>query len=370
MSDEKNENTTVEPQNVPVELKKDEKKEKKAKKAKKGFSLRINFVQGYSKLQSSIPVLLITCISSFIVMGLVALGIFFFNVKGPERVLVPDVVGKNLEDALLELQVKEIYPTVNFRYSEDPSDNGLVLEQTPKAGSIVKGYSRITLAVSRGVLVDSVGDYIGQNLSDLMLKLDTLFTGQLVPTISLLPPEYRPDESEAGTILEQNPPAGTSIYEPTSVQLVVSSGPNYEDVKVPNVVGQSINDLMQTVTRNKLIFDVSIRPLVGDEEPGTVVSQESLDSENISSYSRIAIEMAMPIDPIEDNYYGLFEQDLIEYPYPVPMSLTAIPLEGRAYTLVEFNHTGGKLTVPYAVPAGTTLVLTVANKVLVKEVIN
>jgi len=78
-----------------------EKKEEKTKKERKPFKFGVKFEAEYEKLQASIPVLIITCISAFIVMSFVAFAVFFLNVKGPERVLVPNVTGKKLEDALL-----------------------------------------------------------------------------------------------------------------------------------------------------------------------------------------------------------------------------------------------------------------------------
>ena len=339
-------------------------------KEKKKISFRKSFVGGYEKLQANIPALVITCLSAFIVMGFMAIAIFLYNVRGAEKVLVPNVVGKTLEDGLLELQVKELYPTINLRYSEVAGDNGTILEQKPAAGAITKGYSRVSLVVSRGVFVDSVGDYVGENIEDVVAKLDTLFAGQQDPIIQLYPPEYKTDEAVPGTILEQDPPAGTSIYEPTKVQLVISRGPNYEETKLPNVVGQSVNDFLQTITRNKIIFDISYHVAAEGEEPGTIVRQQEFESDSIPTYSRVAVEMAMPSEPIDDLHYGVFTKSLIDYPYPVPMTISAVPAEGKSYTILDFNHVGGNLTIPYAVPAGTTLVLTVANKVQAKEVIN
>ena len=362
-----------EKEEIKVENKKEKAnktKEKKEKKERKPFHIRTSFSENYDKLQSNMPVLIITCLASFIIMGFVAVAVFFSNVNGPEKVLVPDVTGKTLEDALLELQVKELYPTINLRYSEDPSDRGTILEQTPGAGAITKGYSRVSIVVSRGVLIDSIGTYVGMTLDEVMHRLDTLFEGQSNPLITLAPPEYRPDTAPAGTVLDQNPPEGTSIYEPVEVQLVVSRGPNYENTKAPNVIGQSVNDLASTIARSKIIFDITYHEATEDEKPGTVVSQQTFEEEEIPTYSRVAVEMAMPTDPIEDNYYGIFSMDLVDYPYPVPMTLTAIPVEGNPYTLLEFNHIGGNLTIPYAVPSGTTLVLTVANKIMSKQVIN
>ncbi len=339
-------------------------------KNKKKPNLTVKFSESYDKFQTSIPAFLGICLCAFALMCFAAFAIFFMNVKGPEKVLVPNVVGKNLEDALLEMQVKELYPKISLRYSDIPGDEGTILDQSPDAGAIVKGYSRVSLVVSRGVIVDKVDEYTGMNIEDLRMKLQTLFAGQTKPLIVLAEPEYKPDASDAGTILEQDPPAGTKISEPVTVQLVVSRGPNYENTKAPYLIGQSVNDLLQTITRSKLVFDITSHTATGDEKPGTVVDQQAFEDEFVPNYTRVSLEMALPSGEYNDNMYGIYEEKVADYPYPVPMKLEAYPTEGDSYTLLSFNHPGGTVTVPYAVPKGTRLELSVVNKVISKKTVN
>ena len=339
-------------------------------KEKKRPQLKVSFSESYDKFQTSIPAFLAICLCAFALMCFAAFAIFFMNVKGPEKVLVPNVIGKNLEDALLEMQVKELYPKFSLRYSDTPGDEGTILDQSPDAGAIVKGYSRVSLVVSRGVIVDSVDEYTGMNIEDLRMKLQTLFAGQTKPLIVLAEPEYKPDVTDAGTILEQDPPAGTKISEPVTVQLVVSRGPNYENTKAPYLIGQSVNDLLQTITRSKLVFDITSHIASDEEKAGTVVSQQSFDSEYVPNYTRVTVEMALPEGEYNDNIYGLFTEKLIDYPYPVQMELKAYPLEGNPYTVLNFNHPGGNVTIPYAVPKGTVLEFSVVGKVYSKKTVN
>lgn len=339
-------------------------------KERKPFKLGMKFGEGYEKMQSSIPAFVIVAVSAFIVMAFVAFAIFFANVKGPEKVLVPNVTGKKLEDALLEMQVKELYPKINLRYSDVPGDEGTILSQSPDAGAIVRGYSRVSLVVSRGIIVDKVDDYVGQKIDDVQLKIQTLFAGQPKPLIIIAEPEYKPDTSEAGTILEQDPPAGTSISEPVTVQLIVSRGPNYENTRAPNVMGQSVNDLLQTITRSKIVFDITGRVADEGEKVGVVVNQQKFDTEYVPNYTRVEVELTIPDGAVDGTVYGVFTENLIDYPYPVPMKLVAVPTEGDSYTVVSFNHPGGNVTIPYAVPQGTNLVLYVVDKVVAKKSAN
>ena len=343
--------------------KENKKKQKKSIKDINPKNLRVSFSDNFDKLQSNIPVLVFTCIAAFFIMMMVCCAIFFANVKGSEKVLVPNVVGKKWDEALLEMQNKELYPKITLRYSNVPGDEGFILEQDPKPDSIVKGYSRVNLVISRGVVIDSVANYIGKNVSEVEMSLQTMFAGQPKPLIVLGTPKYVPDASEAGTILEQDPPEGTMISDQVTVNFIVSRGPNYENTRRPYVIGQSINDLLQTIARTKIIFDINSHVATDQEKPGTVVSQETIEAEYVPNYTRVSIEMAMPAQAEGDNVFGIFQTKLSDYPYPVPMKLEAYPSEGNSYTIVNFNHPGGNLTIPYEVSHGTTLVLSVADKV-------
>ena len=52
------------------------------------------------------------------------------------------------------------------------------------------------------------------------------------------------------------------------------------------------------------------------------------------------------------------------------MKIEAYPAEGNSYTLLSFSHPGGSVTIPYAVPKGTRLELSVVNKVVSKKTVN
>lgn len=332
------------------------------KKVKDYRPSRVDVNNYFESLQANGKSLILTVIAAVFVMVFFAAVVFFIRVKGPEEVMVPDVRGKELTEALLEMQKKELYPKITLRYSEVNEDKGTILDQSPSAGSIVKGYSRVSLVVSRGAIVDSVGNYIGQNFEQLKMDLQTLFAGQTQPLIQLAEPEYKPDSSPAGTILEQDLPEGTDISEPVVLHLVVSRGATYENTRVPDLIGQSVSEILAFISRSRLILDFTSHPVKTNEKAGTVVSQQEFENEFIPNYSRMAVEMALPSGELEDNIYGIFSAELTDYPYPVSMRLDATTEDGNTYTLVNFLHTGSSLTIPYAVPRNTVLTLFVVDK--------
>jgi beta-lactam-binding protein with PASTA domain len=330
---------------------------------------RVSFINGMEKLQANGKAMVYTILAAFLVMMLVCLAVFFASVRSPEKVMVPDVVGKDLTTALLEMQVKELYPRIQLRYTNDPDDQGKILNQSPDAGAIVKAGRRITLTVSRGVVIDHVEKYIGEKIDDVRIKLQSLFTGSARSLIVLADPVYKADQSEAGTILEQDPPEGTKISEPIKLQLIVSRGPEFERAKVPDLVGMNVNDVLMVMSHTKIVFDFTSHIAQSGEKAGTVTMQQSFDNEYIDNYSRMTADFAFPAKHDQNSVYGIFADQLTEYPYPVKMTLDVIPPEGERYTIVTLTHTGGSITIPYVLPEGTELILVVAGKDVKKQVV-
>lgn len=351
----------------PVEEKAEEVPEQKDEgmvSAEKTAVYGINYRKYMNSLQHNGWTLLFSALGTLVIMAGIFVAVFFLVLQSPEQVMVPDIVGEPLENALLSMQVKELYPKIQLRYSNSAAEKGVVLEQDPPSGTIVKAGRRINLTVSRGVVVDRVGNYVGQKVDDLRVSLQTVFSGMAVPLINV--PEtliYRTDESEPGTILEQDPLPDTSIASPITLSLIVSSGPGNETAKVPWLVGMSLNDALLQMNRTKIIFNWTSRPLNEGETAGMVVSQKVPGTDGqAAAYSISECVIALPDDIVNGEEYGIYTTQLSSFPYPLKVQLDVIPPDGDRYTLVSFKHLGGKLTIPYAVPQFSELVLSVEDK--------
>ncbi len=328
---------------------------------------RVNFNDTMSKLESNGKILGIAVICAIVLMLLTCLAVFFLTVKGEEQMSVPNLEGKEWSAAEIEMQQKELYPRIQLRYTDDPNDEGKVISQSPKAGSIVKAGTRINLVISRGVIIDSVGDYIGKNLDDVRGELISMFAGSTRPLIVLSEPVYKADQEPLGTILEQDPPAGTSISSPVTVKLIVSRGPEFENTRPPYLVGKQIDDIYALMRSSKVIFDFKSLPTNHSTEYGTVVSQQEFEEEYIANYTRMEVTVGLPkngkatINKI-DYMFGIFSANLPAYPYAVDMTLYAAHADGSREALVSFKHTGTSVTVPYCLDEEVDLILSVAGK--------
>ena len=345
-------------------------KEKKVFHKIRNIFTKKSVCEYFENLQAGGKSVAFTLIFAFILMVLICLAVFFNYVRGPERVLVPEVRGKNLREALIEMQSRELYPKITQRYSDNPDDENTILEQSPSAGSIVRGYSRVNLVVSRGVVVQELENYVGQNFDEVKMNIQTTFAGSSNPLIVISAPEYKGDLSAAGTILEQEPPEGTKISEPITLKLVVSRGPNFDNTRVPYLIGKNIEQMQSQMAGSRVIYDFETHFASGDEKAGTVTSQQSFDSEFVKNYSRMTVELALPRGQIDGKVCGIFTDSLINYPYPVQMRLDAADKDGNIRTVVNFLHIGGKVTIPYIEEKGTVLTLYVSGKASKKITVN
>ncbi|MBR5646933.1 MAG: PASTA domain-containing protein [Treponema sp.] len=337
-----------------MEITENKKKEKKSRKLS-----RINIEQNYEKVQSNVPALFWVCFSAFLVMIVFCCGVFFAKVKGPEKVLVPNVTGMQIEDALIEMQVNRLYANITLRFSEDGIPKGTVMEQNPKADSLVKANRYIDLVISRGPEKEVVQDVVGK-LYDQVQSTENIIKAE---------PQYIINSKPAGTILAQFPRSGYKVSSPVQLMTVVSYGPEAEKAKVPDVTGMTVTDLLEEMKKSNVIFNVSAHFANENEEFGKVITQTVKPETIVDKYSRVDVELALPEELQENNRFGIFSKTLEEYPFPVDMKLVFRASDGTETELLSFNHPGGNLTVPYVLPQGATILLFVHDSIVEKEIV-
>jgi beta-lactam-binding protein with PASTA domain len=306
-----------------------------------------------------------------VLVGFIALAVFFIAVQGTEAVKVPDVVGKDVTAALLELQERELYPRLQLRYSQSSSDKGLILEQSPAAGSTVKaGSHRIQLVVSQGVIINKVEDYRGRHVDEVRVELQMLFTAANKTLLSLQEPFMYEYASEApGTILQQYPEPGTGITGPLTLEFVVSRGPENVMIPIPQFVGLSLNAALAEISRQGINCAFSLRQALGNEPGETVVSQDPPAQSRATAQTQVVLTVTTPRVLGNDEVFALFIYSIPRNPYPLPVHLESLLPSGERRSLLAVNYQGGEFTVPYRLPTGSVLILSMLNREIHRETV-
>ncbi|MBQ7167070.1 MAG: PASTA domain-containing protein [Treponema sp.] len=312
--------------------------------------------------------LFFTMILTLIVTVVACIGVFLASLQGAEKVMVPDVVGKSLTAALLEMQQKELYPKIQLRYSDNEGDALTILEQDPAPGAIVKAYRRVTLTVSRGQEGSGLENLVGKKIDDVLPQLKKTYGAD--PLVTVANPVYKKSSSPAGTILAQNPMAGLPITDRTTLHLIVSRGTEVETAEVPDLSGKKVSEALRAMASAKVIFDFTSHEAFSSEKAGTVTSQEGA-GESVGIWSHVKADFAFaPAKEGDETLSGILNASISEYPYPVPMTIKSSSPEGKTSTLVSFQHDGGMVSVPYSVAKGSTLTLYALDKEVWSSVVN
>lgn len=315
-----------------------------------------------NKIESNALAVFITSVVMFVVMGLLAIVGFFVNLKNEDQVLVPNVEGSLLEDALIELQAKELYPRLRLRFSDDPNERGRVLSQNPSPGAIVKAGRRVAIVVSRGTVIDKVDNYVGKNIKDVERLFASIFTSNSKKILIIKEPYSTiVDEAPEGTILEQNPPAGTEISSSTEIEFIVSRGNEPDLVEVPSFIDMDLNAVYATMTSSDLTFSF-VKGLKSDIDVPRVSKQSLMQGSSVATNSIVELTIDIPIST--ENVFAIYETDLPKYPYQVDVSCDVVGPDNVGYSLFVIKHYGGDFQFPYYLPEGSIITITAQNEVV------
>ena len=182
-----------------------------------------------------------------------------------ETVAVPNVKSLTVEEATLALTEAGLLVGTQTPQADDNAPKGTIIGQDPAAGELIELGQAVNLIVSAGKDQTGVPDLVGLTSSEdarLALTEARLVLGKVTPEDS--------DKPE-GTVIEQDPPANTSVDIGTLVSITVSSG----KVPVPNVVGATQTDAKNTLLNAGFLVEVVFEDN-GAVAENTVIAQNPI----------------------------------------------------------------------------------------------
>lgn len=178
-----------------------------------------------------------------------------FVSKGIEMLTMPDLTGKNREEAL-ELVKKARFNTPQI--SEDFHDTvpeGQISSQDPAPNASVAHNTIVKITVSKGRQPVSMPDLVGKPSQEAQNELTQV---GLQPQVT----EDFSDSVPKGKVISQSVAPNTTVHRLDQVNLVISKGP--EVVAVPNVFGKSEGDARAAL--ESAGFTVNVKRTFGDSK--------------------------------------------------------------------------------------------------------
>jgi serine/threonine-protein kinase len=198
------------------------------------------------------------------------------------HITVPSVVGQGEAAAAAALRHAGLVPVPALTASSTVA-NGVVISQTPPAGSAVGKGTRVTITVSTGPGSSPLPNVAGLTAAQATTKLKEAGFKPVT--------EKQPSATVAsGRVISTNPSAGTEAQAGSSVTVAVSGGP--AQTTVPDVVGQSRAAAEATLTNAKLAAGAITQQTSTEQSPGTVLEQSPTPGSSLPDGGTVNLTVA------------------------------------------------------------------------------
>lgn len=223
-------------------------------------------------------------IAAIVVIILVVFHSIMTSFKAPPNVenRVPSLYGLTVEEAENLDDIRDIFEIVvkKDEISSDKYPKGTIARQDPLPDDVRKGENRvIKVWISSGVEVDEMPDLTVRHtvasakvqLKDLIEKYDlTLDYSEEYDQFS--------DEVTAGYIIATEPAKGEPLEKGQTIKLIVSKGPELQQVQVPQFVGRNLYDVLDEMKSVwKLTCEEKDVEMVDSDAPGGEIIWQSLE---------------------------------------------------------------------------------------------
>lgn len=211
---------------------------------------------------------------------IMALVIFIVGRMEPKVVEEPNftelisVVGLPLEEAENKLIAEGYKVLIGASEKNNSVEEGHVFEQTPSAGTKLRPGYPITIYASDGATTAVVPNLLQITIEDARVKLDNTSFG--VGTV-----DYENDDIDKGYIISQDPAPGTEVNDDTSINFIVSLGPEYNKVIVPRLTDLLLEEA------HKRILDIGLEIDQIDYEEHPTIEKDRIISQSINEGTEV-----------------------------------------------------------------------------------
>jgi len=226
---------------------------------------------------------LIVAVGGFLIAYL-AIFLFAFPAEVlPDDGVLPNVVGLTFADAQATLEKAGFHAQQGETRFHKTVREGVVLQEDPPAGSRQKRGIDVVLAISGGQRTAEVPQliYMTQQQAKIAVENTGLTLGSVTEKMS---------DQQRGFVVESNPPAGTKLQLPASVDIVVSKGP--ATVPAPDLTGRTVPEARSMLESLGLRLGAVSRDTSSINPEGTVLGQNPAPGQNVANGGAVSLRIS------------------------------------------------------------------------------
>jgi len=234
-----------------------------------------------------------------VALAAIATGVYFLAFAQTRGTIeVPDVVGHERAQAEDAIRALNLRPELEAEEYSETVPAGRVIRQNPEKGTKLKESGTVRMVVSRGSSKVAVPDIVGQTAAFAESKLREIG----------LNPDRQPDvfseTAPEGSIISQDPAAGTPVQRGSAVKYVVSKGaqPAKEvkipDVKIPDVKNLTLDQASARLSQEGLVLGTTTEQYSETVGLGKVISQSPGANQKTAEGSAVSVVVSLGPQPV------------------------------------------------------------------------
>lgn len=240
-----------------------------------------------TKVNKKLPIIIGAAAAAVI---LIVAAVFIFGGSSKNEVKVPDLTDKTYEEAEEILMEMGLEIEMGNEVFSDEYDEGKIVSQSPKADMKVKKGKVIRVNISKGTGVETVPSVIGQTVEQAKATLEA--KGFSLGSIS----EEESDAPE-GTIIRQNPDAGTDAESSQAISVVISKGRSIKEVAMPGLLGKSLDSAKAEIESAGLKVGDVTYGYSADYPSGQVIEQQYSSGTSLTEGTSVNIKVSKGAEP-------------------------------------------------------------------------
>ncbi len=239
----------------------------------------------------SVAFIIILCVSLFLIVS----NLFKDDPTSRKEIVVPEFVNQIYSEQMkIDLEEQGYKVTIKNKYDANLAP-GTIIKQDPPKGSkriIIEGQQKcdLTLTVSIGDQTIELPDLTMEDYRNVEIKLEGL---GLRCTIKFMKDELISE----GYVIKTDPAKGTFVKKNETITLFVSEGPEIEEVEMPNLLGEKVEDAEKILTELKLNLG-KVEYKDSDKPKGEILEQSIAKGEKVTTGTDVHVVLSKgPVEP-------------------------------------------------------------------------
>lgn len=202
--------------------------------------------------------------------------------NGPEpQDNMPDLIGEPLSKARAILSDFD-YGALAVDYVDAPEMVGLVVKQTPKAGTPLADDAKVLICIGQAQKL----------MPDVLGTPESAARAQLVPKlVSNIKVGYVEVTGTPGLVETQTPTAGAVVTDQTDVTLVIGKAPDVQDILMPDLTGKTVVSGREEL-KARGAFELEIKQAPSDMTKGRIFGHDPEPKTPIQSGDLITLHVS------------------------------------------------------------------------------